>query len=212
MKKLTSRCLIKETQQLAGTLLKISCLILMIRPTRNIPKVTLLVAAVLLLFSSCGGMRNVDRSSEHMRSKTDSSMKVRQLALVQENKASESLVLINDSLNNRYQVLIWPRGKFSYSAEKGFEGTAEKILISGRVKKGHRAVAKTLTSEHKDVLKKTDVAVQNHSEALQRSTAIKKVLSWKTVLSYALVLLCIIAIILIFRFVRRGLSAGLLKL
>ncbi|SFH35546.1 hypothetical protein [Pedobacter insulae] len=56
-----------------------------------------------------------------------------QLQLIeQRNTLSEQshLVLI-DSSHNDFKMTLWPKGKFTYSLAKGFEGEAEKIMITG---------------------------------------------------------------------------------
>ena len=48
--------------------------------------------------------------------------------------AKENTLLL-DTSNSEYVVQITPVGKFRYSAENGFEGMAEKVLVSGKVGK-----------------------------------------------------------------------------
>jgi hypothetical protein len=43
--------------------------------------------------------------------------------------------LLLDTSNSEYVVQITPVGKFLYSAENGFEGMAEKVVVRGKVNK-----------------------------------------------------------------------------
>jgi hypothetical protein len=42
----------------------------------------------------------------------------------------------SDSLDKQYVTEIYPKGFFNYSPENGFSGTAERIVLTGRVKEG----------------------------------------------------------------------------
>lgn len=48
---------------------------------------------------------------------------------------AKSNTLLLDTGNSEYVVQITPLGKFFYSAEKGFEGMAEKVVLSGKANK-----------------------------------------------------------------------------
>ena len=52
----------------------------------------------------------------------------------QQSWATGSTLLI-DTSNSEYVVQITPLGKFFYSTEKGFEGMAEKVVLSGKAGK-----------------------------------------------------------------------------
>jgi len=67
-----------------------------------------------------------------------------------------------DSSEDFYSVFVWPKGKFSYSSEQGFEGEAEHLLITGYGKN----VQKTLQDLSLSTQSKTNLAtdVQQNSE------------------------------------------------
>lgn len=72
--------------------------------------------------------------------------------------------LLLDTSNSEYVVQITPVGKFRYSAENGFEGVAEKVLVSEKVGKrqilhqqqetGHQLQQQKRNLESKQVKKK----------------------------------------------------------
>jgi hypothetical protein len=47
-------------------------------------------------------------------------------------RKSTDFVLYSDSMHRDYRIQFWPKGVFTFSAEKGFIGEADSILISGR--------------------------------------------------------------------------------
>lgn len=47
-------------------------------------------------------------------------------------RKSTDFVLYSDSMNHDYKIQFWPKGVFTFSAESGFVGEADSILISGR--------------------------------------------------------------------------------
>lgn len=76
--------------------------------------------------------------------------------------AKENTLLL-DTSNSEYVVQITPVGKFRYSAENGFEGMAENVLVSGKVGK-----RKTLHQQ-----KQTGHQLQRQKRSLE-STQVKK--------------------------------------
>ena len=102
---------------------------------------------------------------------------------------SESLYVASDSSAYDYNLEIWPKGRFSYSPEKGFEGEAEKVKIS--------KTGATETLLKKELAEVTQEAVLKKSDRLENNllksnyTAEEKttVLSWKWVTGIGLFLM-----------------------
>ncbi|MBO9675414.1 MAG: hypothetical protein J7577_18340 [Sphingobacteriaceae bacterium] len=63
-----------------------------------------------------------------------------------QSRAEENTILL-DTSNSEYEVRITPLGKFFYSAENGFEGMAEKVVLSGKAGK-KRVVRQQRQSGH----------------------------------------------------------------
>ena len=108
------------------------------------------VAAGLVVFtSSCSILKNTD--SSYRKSDQQSSYQVNRSLLEKRdwlNKRS-GITLYTDSSNQDYTIQLWPKGRFSYSAETGFSGEADKILITGKSKSGSSSLA-TVDSEESD--------------------------------------------------------------
>ena len=71
-----------------------------------------------------------------------------------------------DSSEDFYRIFVWPKGKFSYSAEHGFEGEAEHLLITGRSKN----VQKTKEDLAQTTQSKTNLAVNVQQDAKAQRT------------------------------------------
>jgi len=86
--------------------------------------------ACCILFSACGSLKTT---------KTLQTQNLQSNNHYQEHSNKQSWAkgntLMLDTSNSEYVVQITPLGKFRYSAENGFEGMAEKVLISGKASK-----------------------------------------------------------------------------
>lgn len=83
-----------------------------------------------MLLSACGSLKSKKTlHTENLQSNShyqeDSNL---------QSWAKENTLLL-DTSNSEYVVQITPVGKFLYSAKNGFEGMAEKVLVSGKVGK-----------------------------------------------------------------------------
>lgn len=47
-------------------------------------------------------------------------------------RKSTDFVLYSDAMHRDYRIQFWPKGVFTFSAEKGFIGEADSVSISGR--------------------------------------------------------------------------------
>lgn len=82
------------------------------------------------MLSACGSLKsNKTSHTQNLQSNSDY-----QELSDQQSWVKESTVLL-DTSNSEYVVQITPLGKFLYSAENGFEGVAEKVLISSKANK-----------------------------------------------------------------------------
>lgn len=153
------------------------------------------MAGLVLLLSACGGIRNVEKHGEHTKSSSDSSLSVLQVQVQQKAKALEQLTVKTDSTKRSYIIQIWPKGKFSYSAEHGFEGMADKILISGKFKQAQQLLSTNSLKESQSQFAEQRFELEKHSDLEKKKTAINKAVSWKTVLGYALIAFCLIALV-----------------
>jgi len=104
---------------------------------------TLKVIFYLALFyfaMSCGMMQHATTTTDKSTEQFSSTADLSRSSLMDKTDETQSLTFYTDSTNQSYAVQLWPRGPFKYSASTGFEGEAEKVLISGKVaglKKGN---------------------------------------------------------------------------
>lgn len=90
----------------------------------------ILLTACSTLLSACGSLKS--KKTLHTENLQSNSQYQEHTDLQGWAKANTLLI---DTSNSEYVVQITPVGKFRYSAEKGFEGMAEKVLLSGKVGK-----------------------------------------------------------------------------
>ncbi|MBE5320018.1 hypothetical protein IM793_12670 [Pedobacter sp. MR2016-19] len=89
-----------------------------------------LLVACSMLITACGSLK----SNETLHTQKLQSNSLNRENTNQQSWATESTLLI-DTSNSEYVVQITPLGKFFYSAENGFEGMAEKVVLSGKADK-----------------------------------------------------------------------------
>ncbi|MFC1224257.1 hypothetical protein ACFE6N_10645 [Pedobacter sp. BG31] len=85
------------------------------------------LAAFSLLLSACATLK-----SKKVLHEQDLEVKHNSRESSSEQSWAKSNTLLLDTSNSEYVVQITPLGKFFYSAEKGFEGMAEKVVIKGK--------------------------------------------------------------------------------
>jgi len=66
---------------------------------------------------------------------------------LEKSTGSESLTFYTDSTDHSYSVQLWPKGSFNFSAANGFEGAADKVSITGRIKGMKKGSGLTSTAE-----------------------------------------------------------------
>ena len=104
---------------------------------------------------SCGMIQNTAKTTDKSTEQFSSTADLSRSSLTEQKVESQSLTFFTDSTNQNYTVQLWPKGSFKYSALTGFEGEANKVLISGKVaglKKGTNVTgSKNQHSEHAEL-------------------------------------------------------------
>ena len=140
-------------------------------------------------WSGCGLLRQTDKTEGSSRrdsiSKTEVSVKDEKTAA----KQTLSLTINKDSTGAIYQLLVWPKGRFTFSSEKGFEGEADSIQLNGEnwAFENHSEI---LSTDEQQTVKS---AVQGKQEVNAKSVQEKRTTS-----SYANYKLIIGAVVFIF--------------
>ena len=149
----------------------------------------LVTAGWHMVLASCSILKNSD-SNKHIAQQQSSYQASGHLV---ENRdwlnRSNALTLYADSSNQDYTIQLWPKGRFSYSAETGFSGEADKILITGKSKSGSSSLA-TVDSEESDQ-GKTEIQtnLKEGTSSSQKDKLKKSSVSWKVVLAFTALIL-----------------------
>jgi hypothetical protein len=87
-----------------------------------------------------------------------------------------------------FSMQLWPKGVFTYSAAQGFKGEAEKILISGKTKRG----TATSRQENYSAGTKSDQKLTASESTVDKTESSKKethrTVSWKIIVAAVLML------------------------
>ena len=127
---------------------------------------------VLYFIMSCGMLKNSTKSSAEESREYANESALAGSTDQRQSKESESLIFYSDSTNHAYQVQLWPKGPFKFSAATGFEGEAERMLFSGNLR-GSKKSTESVTSK----TERTDHAqlnVQSKEKAKSEKTSVLK--------------------------------------
>jgi len=102
-----------------------------------------------LTIQSCGLMKKTENTKMQSSSLLDISNHSKSTHALQTNTKSLHMIFEKDSVQQAYQVQLWPKGKFTFSAAHGFEGEAERIIISGELQQ-HSKHRELSTSEQQN--------------------------------------------------------------
>lgn len=122
---------------------------------------------LMTLFCRCNLFKNVNtdiRKSHH------SSMQKTDLQLYGNKEwlsRSDNVTFYRDTGNSSYAIQIWPRGIFSFSPEKGFSGTADKVMIEGQVLSG--SASSDLSTSKEETSSEVKVAISHEDKQLADS-------------------------------------------
>ena len=137
---------------------------------------------LLVTVTGCGMLRDTSKTAEadHQLLQRSSDLKVE--SAHEQIKKGSSVLLFSDSSNQDYTLQVWPKGRFSYSASSGFEGEAEKVLVSGKLKQsGYGSVMSGLEETSKSQTKFSREK-QSKMASGRKLTVSKKTVSLKWVI------------------------------
>jgi len=140
----------------------------------------------LLLLATCSSCNLFKNTNTEISKDHESASKKSQLTLSEQKdwlSNSNETVFLKDSSNHNYEVQIWPKGLFSFSPEKGFNGEAGQVLIRGSTQES----METATTSKVEARDKGKVAVnlsQQQKIVADYNQKIKKSWpSWKWLLA-----------------------------
>lgn len=92
----------------------------------------LLSLLILINFSSCS-TRKLNKQKFESSATTQSEIRMQEL--INDKLEAKRKILLNDTAHEHYSVIIYPADTFSFSAQHGFKGKAEKIELSGKLRR-----------------------------------------------------------------------------
>jgi len=100
-------------------------------------RITLLrytLSYLALTISSCGLMKKTEKKVNESKYLSAQTKQMNEVTEASDSGKTIKMVFEKDDMQSAYSVQLWPKGSFRFSAENGFEGEAERILISGQMK------------------------------------------------------------------------------
>jgi cobalamin biosynthesis Mg chelatase CobN len=143
---------------------------------------------LLAACAACSLLKDSSREIEQEKAAAERQINVATESKTEAQVHAGSVLLINDSADNSFSMQLWPKGVFTYSAALGFKGEAEKLLISGKTKRG----TATSKQENYSAGNKSDQKVTASESAEHKTESNKKeiqrTVSWKIIVAAVLVL------------------------
>ena len=135
---------------------------------------------VVLFFYSCGIMndKHTTKTLSELTDETKLDLAMKAETELKDN--SLKMIVRDDSLNKDWNIQLWPKGKFTFSPQNGFEGEAEKVLINGRSFERNRSKE----TEAVDKTQKSSIDISLHEKkknvktAKQEEKSIRQNYSW----------------------------------
>lgn len=82
---------------------------------------------VWIAIGSCHILQKDKQTLKRLAKKEEHQIEAKHASFSEQNQ-----LLVIDSSNNDFTVLLWPKGNFKFSLTNGFEGEAEKVVIKGK--------------------------------------------------------------------------------
>ena len=126
-------------------------------------KIYLIITLAVVTLGACKLLKKDRLSLKKLSQAEELKFVAQKTTLSQQNQ----LVLI-DSSHHDFTMMLWPKGKFTFSLTNGFEGEAEKILIKG--KQTELKILKFKAEKKRDSI----VLRANYTNKKESSTVVKK--------------------------------------
>jgi hypothetical protein len=126
-------------------------------------KTHLILILVPLTLTSCHILKK-----DQLTLRTKSQKEQLQITGQRNKRSQQSQLMLTDSSHSDFTLTLWPKGKFTFSVAKGFEGEAEKIMIKGKQINQKMVNLKQETQQDSTVIKAT------YSNEKESSALVKK--------------------------------------
>jgi len=129
--------------------------------------------SLVYFYLSCGLLQRTTLTTDKDNQEYSNNTRLSVAKAQEQQLESQSLTFFTDSTNHDYQVQLWPKGPFKYSASSGFEGEAQKVLISGNVKGMRKGNGSTTSKAKGSSLEVLDHQASGKAKT-EQSSVIKK--------------------------------------
>ena len=96
----------------------------------------LILVLLTVLYSSCGLFKNTKSNVDLVHQEAEYNTESKMLDNKDWMRTTGRLDLYADSSLHQYAVTLWPKGSFAFSADQGFNGEADSIVIMGSLTAG----------------------------------------------------------------------------
>ena len=159
-------------------------------------KVWIFLSGVMWIYG-CSILKQNSRESSNATYSEEQQMEIHELN--EKDSTSDVLTLHyeRDSLQEAYTIQLWPKGTFSFSAANGFEGEAERILITGSRQQILQHGGMQNSTVRKQEKKTTDLDQQKKVSVAQNAQVKTSRLDYRLLIGF------IILLIIAWRWLRR---------
>ncbi len=121
------------------------------------------ITIMVLILLGCHILQKDKQTLKQLRKKE-------QLQIVEQRNIHnyQTQLMLIDSSHNEFTLQLWPKGRFTFSVAKGFEGEAEKIVINGKHTNQKLLAVKQETKRDSTLLK------TNYYNTKENNTIVKK--------------------------------------
>lgn len=133
---------------------------------------------MLINLSSCS-TRKLNRQRSESSASEQSEIRMQDLKNAQ--YEGKRMILMTDSADELYSISIIPADTFSFSAQHGFRGKAEKVEVSGRIRRVQTRSDSTVLQVEKQSGRTYEVQYQSEKSNLSRTRILEKK-SWPVIM------------------------------
>ena len=149
-----------------------------------------------LLFCSCGVLNDKHVSRNLSDSSFETATDLKSKTVTDKTDHSIRLVAKDDSLHQSWDIQLWPKGKFAFSPDGGFEGEAEKVMIKGDLNgRTKYKMSEATTKESKSNIENGFAQTQKQKQEEKQVERSSQVNITSVVLLGFLIIICFLTII-----------------
>lgn len=133
----------------------------------------LIIILMTVMYSSCNLFKNTKSNVESVSLESEYKVESSLIDSRDWMRTTRSINLYSDSSLQTYAVTLWPIGSFSFSADQGFSGEADSVVILGSLKGGSTS-ALTLNTIEQDKGKVEVEATTTSKQQLNQKSKVKE--------------------------------------